>query len=229
MIHLHLGMDWYGAVKYVGAFRVVTAFFHVNGLPTFPRYSAVIGQSAALGREWQIVRLARIDWQSVTIAYVRGVAGGLVVFGSIPLIFGFMFWLLDDGQADIPPKVIMSTGAIAIAVGAVLGAASYVLWREPKSRERVIRQIANSQLFAAADPALIDLSLVIDWAANIDRTLLENGISDYTSVLQRAHEFPKNARELLLLRVRCELALQEHDSLHECRTDVLLRDLAISF
>ena len=146
--------------------------------------------------------------------------------GSIPLLFGFIFWLLNDNQTDIPPELIMSVGGVGVAIGAVLGGASYLLWQRPNARECLIRHVAASQLFPAADPAQINRSLATDWADELDAMLLDNGITDYRDASRRPHEFSLITRQLLLLRLRCHVALAEPDPIIDGQIEALLRDLA---
>ncbi len=226
-MHVHFGDDSYGAVKYVGGFHVATTFFHVNSFPVWPMQSMVLGPRDEQGHDMQALLLASIDRHSVVIAYVRGVAGALIVLGFIPLLFGFMFWLLNDGQTDIPPSLIMSIGGVTVASGTMIGTASYLVWRTPKPRERHIRRIAHKQLGAAVDPASLVPSLSSHFAELLESRLLVEGIHDYSDAIRRSHEYPEEIREKVLLRVRCEMSLAGPNAQHEFHTDSLLRGLTL--
>src|SRR5258708_3908249 len=98
MTGIHAGTDTYGKVKKVGPTTVVTRFAMLSAFPIWPLESyfyAGRGESRFQGvpffagvhtTEIRGLPLARIDWFSVLMAYLRGLLGTMVVVGCMWMI-----------------------------------------------------------------------------------------------------------------------------------------------
>lgn len=95
MIVVTIGADSYGRVKSVDGTPVVTKFGMLSGLPIWPicsyyRYGGDMRSLSGIPLVFHLenvlvhgLPLSRIDRLSVAMAYLRGLAGAMILFGSM--------------------------------------------------------------------------------------------------------------------------------------------------
>lgn len=217
------GKEVFGRVKSVERTQVVTMFVTLQMLPLRPERSFFLKLQDP--EDWQCEPVLRrdeddgvvqafplrsIDRASVTMAYLRGVFGLMLIAGVFllfPLIHQLMGEPLPEGGG-----LVIKLLATALMLGVVGGLLSYIFPRIPE-RDRRIRSCCGECLGVAADPALI----WPEWAEEIIAILKQRPIPPGASPRVRL------VRELTCTRARMASAADVHPL--EARTDLLLDKL----
>jgi hypothetical protein len=229
MAGIHAGTDTYGKVKKVGPTSVVTKFAMLSALPIWPLQSyfyAGPGESQFQGvpllggvstTEIRGLPLARIDWFSVLMAYVRGFFGMLVIIGSMSVIGVIYSW--NATHVDDAARTAMHVLFMLLCVGALGGLLTYCLPFHVSRRQRAIRLACGEVLGLCADPALIRN----DVAQNIMSALTDREVSEDRGAT-RSKPRPVLAA-VKLVRFRALIALGHDPAPLEVRTDELLAQM----
>lgn len=228
------GSDMYGAVKRVGGTPVVTRFWMLSFLPLWPResyYSVGIAATRVRGVpflaqthevEVQGFPLERLDRLSVAVAYLRGLCGALVTFGSMVIVPGIM--VLTGSHLDDFAIKATTLSAGCLVAGVLLGAGSYLWPIQITRRERDIRCRCGKVLGPCIDPARVRRDLAAGLAKRLDGPTREARMA---SPRPSAGTPVEPGLLLQLVRTRLELALGGPRGPLEDETDRLLETLRI--
>jgi hypothetical protein len=138
-----LGSRLFGKVDHVpGHFHVATKFYHLNFIPLIPEGSWVVLEgsvkSRGLGTSWQGVKLGKLHWASVRMAWLRF---GLVV---LAIVAPFVALAQAPVAAAAPLSIVAAAGAVAGLV------ASYRLARARPEQAAALCRTLNLSEDAAA-------------------------------------------------------------------------------
>lgn len=159
------GTDTYGRVKSVCGTPIVTKFAMLQMLPIYPLQSFYLSRSGATeivgipfvasARSTSIIGipLASVDITSVLLAYVRGLAGALVLLGFIALLIPGFIYLTGDHIPGLPANLLRWVFALFLA-GVLGGLLTYAVPLTTR-REKDIRRYCGEVLGIAVDPARV--------------------------------------------------------------------------
>jgi hypothetical protein len=212
-----VGSDTYGRVKKVGSTPIVTRFFMFAALPVFPlesfyfiQFGATTSDGVPLIAEYRLtaiegIPLARLDKQSVLIAYVRAVFGAMTVAGAVAMLMVYMSGKGDLSERETEVATVVGT---VLAIGTFGGLCTYILPFQMTRRERSIRRLCGTVLRIAADPARVRRDYVSVIERVLDRSAVASGLTEMV------HEPARTRLRIALGEPR--LALEDHtDSLLE--------------
>jgi hypothetical protein len=231
MLGATVGSDVYGAVRRVGRTPIVTKFAMLQFLPLIPLesyYFERLNKPVKTGipvlarfSEQGIVglRLARINWLSVAVTYVRALGAGLTMIGTIGLagsaVSHFSMPLPNEGLLAIASTLILVTAA-AIALP------TYYFTFSVSDRDKAIRTACASVVGIAADPAYVTPDIAENVTAFVD-DVLPRDVSEVQEVMRAPHGTSADVLVLLLLRCRAMIALGgDREGLERMSDDLLL-------
>jgi hypothetical protein len=213
-MYVTFGLQAYGQVKKVASTSIVTRFWMLSSFPIFPLesfYFLKYGKTTFVQRELIGVPLARLDWLSVLVAYLRGVFGGMFIVGFF-VSFIILATTLSEGREQPGTRTFLAYSGSAFVIGVVAGSLTYLPYYQISSRQREIRRSCEKVLGIAADPARVRL----DHARSMEGSL---------SALQPPDSLSAQIQELALTRLR--IALGEDRKGLEISTDDLLEKIRI--
>jgi hypothetical protein len=224
-MHVVVGTETYGRVKSVEETAIVTQFAMLQMLPAVPIKSYYVwgpAESESTGVPFLAsvvkmrlrgVPLARIDWLSVTMTYIRAVLAPLALFG----VMGTVVSLVSSANGQPMDHFALTATRLAwisLAAGIVGGGLTYLMPTVSR-RERAIRMYCGEILGVCIDPRRVtpDIADALRDIVTQPARRKEKGASPSRW---------KCLRELVLLR--CDAATTA-DRNFESRTDDLLEQL----
>jgi hypothetical protein len=237
MVGIMFGSDVYGAVHRVRGTPIVTRFWMLYLLPVVPvesLYLRRLGQQTGLmipfvGGATQTkvygIRCARIDLLSVGIAYIRGIAGLAVLVGSV-VTFGLLLSRMSGPPPDDFQRVAAIVGGAALALGLLIGGATYAFTFGVPSRDRRIREACARAFGIAIDPARVKADVAAQIDANVQIRLVGGSITVGVGMDQPIGG-ASDELDLQLARARAKIQLGAPQLVQEAETDRLLGEIAI--
>lgn len=236
MASFTIGSDSYGRVKEVGGVPVITKFLMLSHLPICPLQSFYHFGGAHVERHGipfllqtetvEIVGLplARLDWTSITMTYVRAFAATLVVIGCLVIFPGAMRLTGEqlDPIAMIAAKILLGILCAGIALGVLTYARPWRL----TTRERRIRTACGQVLGVAIDPARLEAATAAALLSRLQVPPLP-GNSNESQLAGLTTEDHRLCRKLAI--VRAQIGRGEGVIAHERETDEVLMQLPPGF
>jgi hypothetical protein len=229
MLHVVSGTDTYGRVKTVGKTPIITKFEMLHFIPLVPirsYYLGRLGPAKTTGIPFLMmthkvkvtgIPLARIDWLSVRIAYVRALFAVLFLLGLLgSLLVGdpALIISLQGGGLDEAAWTFVSAALVCLGVAVVGGGLTYLIPTTTR-RERAIRQYCGELLGMCIDPARVTRKSA-------------GAIREFTLGIVPQSEGESRSRQSLirdLILVRCQRAEGAAPDLVRATTDELLAHL----
>ena len=212
-----VGSDTYGKTQVVDGTPIVTKFAMVSLLPVWPLesfYFAGFGEQTgtmipfvggSTSQKIIGIPMARLHTQSVCLAVARGIAGAMLVFGLPPALIGVVNYLTGE-RMDAGAKIAITVMSVLAVVGAVAGAATYLIGRTVDARSRAIRSACGRVLGVAADPAFAKADAADAIKRTVDAELAARGVPNPDAAVLARTTAPREILDLLIVRTRAKLA-----------------------
>ncbi len=236
MIHVTVGTDVYGAVRSVERTPVVTKFAMFQFLPIYAIESYYLGRLGKESRsgvpflagqsERAIIGIPcdRINFLSVSVAYVRAV-GAALVLASIPFLFMLVLMRLSDPtfHFDRDKQIVTTVVGSILTTGLLIALPSYLFTVIAPVRERRIRRACARVLGIAADPAHAKLEIASEMIVQADEFLHKQETPDLDAVLCRPWDYGLDVLDVLLVRTRAQIQNSGKSTSNELNTDRILQ------